>query len=355
MKINYKDILFVCILVLFITVSVSAATYLYNGDEISYDNTNSHLTSTNVQAALDELYTKCNNSRTNLPNNHTCTQKTNIKCKRATNLHTEICTNNRDTLHYYCIGAGGYSLNDTIIYGNSTTIEGVLNAGDAFDCDVNGDGIFDFETERFYYVSDYFDTDRRIFNDKIAVLVYYSNTIGGVANSSVKIPYASLADTQAIGTCTNTRGCNNYGPITAIKELPTTTQWSNIRLYKETRQILDSYYVTTSGGIVLSNFSYNGYAARLATFQELHHGCFNFSGSSINAYNCIFLFENTSYADLNKSIDGSWLENVSCTDSTSGSAWSGMFESITSGGDVADEYRNGVRPVIEVPKSQILY
>ncbi len=37
-------------------VSVSAVTYLYNASEVSYDNTASHLNSTDVQGAINELY-----------------------------------------------------------------------------------------------------------------------------------------------------------------------------------------------------------------------------------------------------------------------------------------------------------
>ena len=41
------------------TITAYAATsYLYNADEVSYDKTNSELTSVNVQNAIDELYTK---------------------------------------------------------------------------------------------------------------------------------------------------------------------------------------------------------------------------------------------------------------------------------------------------------
>ena len=37
-------------------VSVSAVTYLYNANEVSYDNSTSHLNSTDVQGAINELY-----------------------------------------------------------------------------------------------------------------------------------------------------------------------------------------------------------------------------------------------------------------------------------------------------------
>ena len=54
--------------VLFSSVSAyAAASYLYNADEVSYDKTNSELTSTDVQGAIDELYTKAT-EYTNLQN-----------------------------------------------------------------------------------------------------------------------------------------------------------------------------------------------------------------------------------------------------------------------------------------------
>ena len=357
MKPKLNDILFVGIILFLVVTGINAAVYLYSADEVSYNNSNSNLTSTNVQDALDVLYTKCNNSTTNLPNNHSCTQKTDIKCKRATVLHTEICSNNNDS-RYWCKG-DGYALNSTITYGNSTTIEGVLTTGDAFDCDVNGDGTFDSTTERFYYVSDYFDVDRKKFNDTIAVLIYYSNTIAGVASTS-NVAYASQADAQAVGTCIDTYGCNNYGPITAIRELPTTTQWPNIRLYKETRKILTQNGATEIEGVPLpTNFSYSGYAARLLTNQEQYPGCYDFYTGRV-LKKCNFLFERTTYADWNLTTTGIWTEtpyisldgydagdNVVCILEPQQ-----RVESYDSAG-MSNDY--GVRPAIEVPKSQILY
>ena len=53
--------IFVMSAILFSVVGVSAATYFESG-AVTYDNTESGLTSTNVQGAIDELYSNCQNS-----------------------------------------------------------------------------------------------------------------------------------------------------------------------------------------------------------------------------------------------------------------------------------------------------
>ena len=42
-------------------ISVYAANYLYNSQEVEYDNTGKNIASTNVQGAIDELYIDANN------------------------------------------------------------------------------------------------------------------------------------------------------------------------------------------------------------------------------------------------------------------------------------------------------
>ena len=94
-----------------------------------------------------------------------------IICKRATTLHTEKCTQTDGSM--FCSGAGyttsGSKGTNTITYGNLGTT-GSLNSGDAFDCDVNGDGEYNSDTERFYYVSDYYNTSAKSFENDTAVL-----------------------------------------------------------------------------------------------------------------------------------------------------------------------------------------
>ena len=273
-------------------------------------------------------------------------------CKRATVLHTEQCLRTSST--EYCRGSG-YDYNETVTYGNATTTSGVLTPGDAFDCDVNGDGTFDPATERFYYISRYNDNslvdkeyaDR--FVDDIAALVYYSNTVNGVPGNT-SIPYY-LSD-----------GHENYlGPITAITYLPTTSQWSNVSLYKTQRKILTEYGDdSTATGIIPDSFSYAGYAARFITALEIYSGCSNGGQNDITAFygmpQCQFLNENSMYTDPNNGSYGAWLENPYRNYDF---AWHICGEHNHLGQGWVYEYvpdnAVGVRPVIDVPLNNIRY
>lgn len=51
--------LFIAAIILSSSISIFATTCIFNSVDVSYDNSNSGLTSTNVQASLDELYGHC--------------------------------------------------------------------------------------------------------------------------------------------------------------------------------------------------------------------------------------------------------------------------------------------------------
>ena len=252
-------------------------------------------------------------------------------CKRATVLHTEECT--QTDSQYYCSGAG--LSGKTITYGNLGT-KGLLNSGDAFDCDVNGDGVYDPSTERFYYVTDI---------DNTTVLIYYNNVSSG--NSSNKTTYAYDNSVE-----------NFHGPRTAIEQLPTTVQWSNVRLTNNVRSITtNTGSNTTTGGTLPSNFSYEGYAARLLTMQEIKQTTMlnnipTYSEGELD--NFTFLLENTKFSSDNNGAWAWWLENA--RSDSSEDAWfvSGRYRfigynSVSIDGDI------GVRPAIEVSKINIDY
>ena len=58
-KKNYKILIGLFIGIFISITTVYAVTYIGSGSDLTYDNTSSGLTSTNVQDALDELYKKC--------------------------------------------------------------------------------------------------------------------------------------------------------------------------------------------------------------------------------------------------------------------------------------------------------
>ena len=263
-------------------------------------------------------------------------------CKRATTLHTETCSQTSS----YCSGDGytasGSMKTTTITYGNLGT-KGVLTSGDAFDCDVNGDGVYDSTTERFYYVSDM--TNGVTQDSNTAVLIYYNNVSGGVASNSTSYTYDSS-------------GKNNNGPVTALAQLPTIEQWKNVSLTNATRAITNqSGGNTTKSGNLPTAFSYDGYAARLLTAQEVSAGCGFTVGNRTTgelSSKCKYLMENTKYSSWSLETYGEWLESPDA--SYSDYAWIMGAHSrlvFSSSVVIADSY--GVRPAIEVAKENIEY
>ena len=266
-----------------------------------------------------------------------------VICKRAATLHTEECTQT-DT-KFYCSGAG-YTTNGTkgtttITYGNLGT-SGTLTTGDAFDCDVNGDGVYDSTKERFYYVSDYYDTNTKTFDSNYATLIYYNNVSSGQPANKT---YAYDSSNE-----------NWHGPRTAIAQLPTSSQWSNVSLKNTARAILsENGGNTTPGGTLPNNYSYEGYSARLLTIQEIRQGT-GLSNIPTNKNgeldNFTYLLENTIFSSSKNAAWVWWLENPSSVNSSF--AWSvhGKFHNVN---DAAISYSFGVRPVIEILKSDISY
>ena len=259
-------------------------------------------------------------------------------CKRATTLHTEECTQTDTT--YYCSGAGyttsGSKGTSTITYGNLGT-SGTLASGDAFDCDVNGDGEYNPGTERFYYVSDYYNTSTKSFENDTAVLIYYNNVSAGNSNNSNLYAYDSSRE-------------NFHGPRTAISQLPTTKQWSNVSLKNEKRAILNEKETYSN------DFSYTERSSRVLTTQEVNKSC-NITTGSFNygeLDSCNFLIENTNYSSDNIKNTGFWLESPYSGDSVN--VWYiTSKQRVQSYRGSYDDTGIGVRPVIEVSKINMDY
>ena len=255
-----------------------------------------------------------------------------IVCKGAKKetLHTEKCEQTDST--YYCSGAG--FAGKTITYG--TVPDKELKSGDAFDCDVNGDGTYDENTERFYYVTG--------LDDSTAVLIYYNNVENGKPSNSKTYAYDSSGE-------------NFHGPRTAIEQLPSTSEWRNVSLKNSTRVILnENGGNTTKGGTLPSNFNYVGKAARLLTVQEMKSACNITEGIAIvgELDTCNYLMENTKYSNTSIRNYGYWLENARSGYSTY--AWHVIGYDRDVGVHAADNNAGyGVRPAIEVLKSNIEY
>ena len=255
-----------------------------------------------------------------------------IVCKRATKLHTKKCEQKDST--YHCSGAG--LKGKTITYGTVPGKE--LKSGDAFDCDVNEDGKYNSDTERFYYVTD--------MNDSTAVLIYYNNVSKGKPSNNKLAAYDSSGE-------------NFHGPRTAIEELPSTSEWRNVSLTSSVRNIVtENGTKITTGGTLPDSFSYAGKAARLLTIQEVRKatGISNIPTWKVGELdNFNYLLENTKYSNGSNAVWSWWLENP--RSGSSDNAWnvSGRSRYVHSDGTVSYAGGFGVRPVIEVPKSNIEY
>lgn len=230
------------------------------------------------------------------------------KCQRAKTLHSITCTSS--STEGYC-KAGNRE--DSITFGKIGT-SGKLASGDAFDCDVNGDGTYDAATERFYYVSD--------LNSSTAILIYYTYTN--------RYPY-------------NAQSSNSYsGPITAVGALPTTTEWSNISLVQKTSQIynhsggttvVDSSNKTHS----LPKYTYTT-AARLLTLTEYN-----------KITNTDIFWEKFGYMDP----DCVWLNTPSASGGVM-AVYNPAYTAISTRPYSAST-SCAVKPVIEVSKGLIVY
>ncbi len=340
LKNNYKIIIGIIIGVAISGCGVYAATVIA-ASKVEYTD-NASLGATNVQDAIDKLNTKATTkikeAEAKCPKGYDCTKSK--LCKRATTLHTEECTQTDSSS--YCSGDGytasGSMKTTTITYGNLGT-KGILTIGDAFDCDVNGDGVYDSATERFYYVSDM--TNGVTQDSNTAVLIYYNNVSGGIASNSTTYAYD-----------VNGNAYTN-GPITAKGQLPTTSQWKNVSLINATRDITDE-----KNTVRKSAFSYEGYAARLLTYQEVYNGCYDGTTSITStkglSSKCKYLMENTKYSSSSLKTYGGWLESPYAFLSTCAR---GVYaiDRFVSNGRADYAYNYGVRPAIEVSKTNIEY
>ena len=217
-------------------------------------------------------------------------------CRKATTLHTAECTNGG------CQGAGytlaGSKGTTTITYGKIAS--STRTVGDAYDCDVNGDGIYDADKERFYYLND---------KENKAVLIYYSAfEVTDAEHFGPKyehiFPY--ISDTE----------------VTAVDNLPTTDMWNHTKT------------------------SFNGKAARFITKQEVISNCSsNSTGTSTGSLDkCEFLFEGSRFESTTTGRTAYWIEREN------GETCERIFTTtrIVEQKE-CDSSKNAARPVVEIP------
>ena len=215
-------------------------------------------------------------------------------CKRALTLHSDTCDSTGS-----CSSAGytegGSKATTTIIYGSIAYR--LLTSGNAFDCDVNGDGVYDADTERFYYLRT-------------------------VNNNAVLISHTNFEGENGQGTTESV----NYGP--ALKLLPTIDQWSNV--------------VTTFTN-TFDNTDTTTYSARFASYDDISEACGITNASTNGALNdCEYIMENSRFVSSSTGRTGMWLEMKD-----------NKLYRIHTGNraiaNVQNTSNNYARPVIEVP------
>lgn len=252
-----------------------------------------------------------------------------ILCKRASTLHSDQSN-------------GGY-------FGNCGT-RGQLNRGDAFTCDVNGDGTYDETNERFYYVAPR-DGDE---STGYVALIWYDF-------------YGSRTSYSQYNETPN--------PSYAIKVLPTYSDWPNVRLFSNIRNILDQ-----DGNVASKDFDYAGYSARLLNLKELIYTIedldlfessriyaeqngekFEISPTELSDHQAVldknYLYQNYGFGSSNHSgiCEDMLLENpYISTDNYDDRIYSWYLDNY--GKTLRIGYSNGcVKPVIEVDLNEIEY
>ena len=261
-----------------------------------------------------------------------------IVCKKVTsasNLNTETCAGSNG-----CTSTGTgytkYSPNNVITYG---TIYGENSpiSGDAFDCDIDNDDIYDEtdeygkHTQRFYFVKEKENQD----SDNTAVLIYYTSyDSNGRVDTQHTIPNSNI-------------GSSHYN--VALSWLPTssTTGWTNPGLIdfdsnngKITRFLSIDELADVCGPINKNPASGNTVAG-ITYFTD----CFNNPDADGPNW---YLFENSRFQSSSLGRAGLWLG----TDGTKyyriqTSSLNATFYATISEGD------NMARPVIEIPMSAL--
>ncbi|MBQ6414568.1 InlB B-repeat-containing protein [Candidatus Saccharibacteria bacterium] len=188
-------------------------------------------------------------------------------CRIATSLHTETCSKSNGN---GCRKAGWASdASNTIIEYGHLVSKAEETHGAAYDCDVDYDGTYDSENERFYY----FGTE-----NGNAKFIHYKN----MPNNATDELNPSVAYNAAIALLPNYE-LDQQNPLVPV--------WDNPHL------------ITHTTG------DYAGKAARFMTYPEITGGLWSGGTNHITPSDPVstYLFEQSNFA-TNNATDGIWLE-----------------------------------------------
>ncbi len=244
---------------------------------------------------------------------------TEIICKRVTdnnNLHKETCIGPNG-----CRTSNTFASNAEITYGQVG--DGVPEAGDAYDCDVDYDGTFDAKEsddktfkERFYFVRSKTNS-----GSEDSAVMYYSTSFDSTGRN----------DRTHSKTDIDSRDYN-----TAITYLPQSTNPSNPALAWDNPGLLD-----VDG---------NGSVTRFLSDADMESVCGTLvftSTAYFTSCNQWFWFENTRFQSNNLGRAGIWMEY------NGGEHYHRIQTQSLNLGEVADTSEDTARPVIEIPMSAL--
>ena len=225
-------------------------------------------------------------------------------CKIATVQHREQCLRSSNGCRKANWGANAW-----IDYGYLITDSSSVTAGAAYDCDVDYDGTYDPDTERFYY----FGTE-----NGNAKLIYSKNM-----SNNASVPYA-----DAIALLPNYELDANNSSVPV---------WDN------------PYLVTHTSG------DYTGKAARFMTHTEILNGLYSGGNNHITPTDSesTYLFEQSNFTATNRT-DGIWLEQQ--TDGQGNITYVNRIQTMSlvlTHGAVGSTSANASRPTIDVPTQYI--
>ena len=211
-------------------------------------------------------------------------------CVKATKLHTDTC--NLTSGGCFAAGYKDGNKGTTITFG-SLPNSNELTPGDAYDCDVNGDGTYSSTTERFYYM-------RTI--DENAAFISHANFEGASGQQNVNIfPYND-----------------------SFSYLPTIEQWSNLEITFDDNK-----------------------AARFATMDDIKAACNLTNVTREGALdNCVFLMENSRFISSSTGRTAMWIKKE-------GNTLYRIQSNTRMIKNVNNDNTSAVRPVIEVPLDSI--